>query len=110
MFCMPEIRRPRAETRKKAEIRIPKGGSRHGFHELTTDSDLKSESVIISEICVCLRPSGFAFGQARTDFRAGPTHAPTHSHFSFSALSVFQYLPLHQCLSVGSWFQLPVLG
>ena len=64
MFCRPEIRRPKAETRKKAEFREwPNsiGGCSAG---VAINSDLGLR------VSFGLRSSGLGLGMARTDFRA----------------------------------------
>ena len=62
MFCSPEIRGPKAETRKKAEIR--RAGGRWTF------------SVFGLRISFGFRISVLGFGMARTDFRAALRDAP----------------------------------
>ena len=63
MCCSPEIRRPKAETRKRAEIRIPSMACfdwlllRRGGYQFGP------------------RSSGLGFGMARTDFRTALAHA-----------------------------------
>ena len=61
MFCSPEIRRPKAETRKKAEIRNQKFEGRVGGWTF---------SVFGLRISFGFRISVLGFGMARTDFRA----------------------------------------
>ena len=61
MFCSPEIRRPKAETRKQAEIRNQKSEGRAGGWTF---------SVFGLRISFGFRISVLGFGMARTDFRA----------------------------------------
>ena len=61
MFCNPEIRRPKAETRKQAEIRNQKSEGRAGGWTF---------SVFGLRISFGFRISALGLGMARTDFRA----------------------------------------
>ena len=67
MFCSPEIRRPKAETRKKAETRNQKSEGRAGGWTF---------SVFGLRISFGFRISVLGFGMARTDFRAALDSLP----------------------------------
>ena len=79
MFCRPEIRRPKAETRKKAEIRRLKDFNiEHPTSNIERPMAVAAAFQVLDVGCwmfdvsffALLRSSGFGFGMARADFRA----------------------------------------
>ncbi len=89
MFCSPEIRRPKAETRKKAEIRNQKSEGRAGGWPF---------SVFGLRISFGFRISVLGFGMARTDFRAALPECLA-ALFSVDVPSGFWFLTV-QCLLI----------
>ena len=72
MFCSPEIRRPKAETRKKAEIRRPKDlNIEHRTSNIQWRWRLPFRYWMFDvSFFALLRSSNLGFEMARTDFRA----------------------------------------
>ena len=72
MFCSPEILRPKAETRKKAEIRRPKDlNIEHRTSNIQWRWRLPFRYWMFDvSFFALLRSSDLGFGMAWTDFRA----------------------------------------